>query len=623
MRNTMSHSPSTLRHGLLASAILAASLPAAQAFEFDTGSEDWAIRFDNTVKYNYGVRTESADAKLLGTPNNNDGDYNFRKSGTNVTNRVDLLSELDVIYQNRMGFRVSAASWYDKAYENAGSNSNPYQNTLDTSGFTALTGLGRPGLSSYTDRYYNGPSGEILDAFVFGSMELGEESLLSAKAGRHNIFWGETVLSPVHGISYGQSGLDLAKAAAAPGIEAKELFVPRNQLSVNFTINPELTVAAQYFFEWDPARTSQPGTFYGGSDLSGYGAQNFLLGHNILGNPIPAISTRYADDFEPSQHGDFGVMVKWSPEWLNGTLGAYYRNTSDIIGQPVLNAGSVPPLTPAAVAGTSYSFAYGDDIDIYGLSLSKSLGDVSVGVDLNYRENMPLSSIATIFSPNLYAAVQPLINAGRAPSQESMGLVNVLPDDGETGGARGKTGHLVINALATFGDTPLWDSSSLLAEFYGSRYFSVTEGKALFKGADTYTGIDKVTRSSYGVAVNFTPTWYQVFPGVDLSAPLSINHGLHGHSAVVGGGDEGAGQYGVGLAADVYSRYRFDLKYVDYYGKADTCNNPATDGASQNPLDAAGGFRRTCWKGSYSAFAGGPAQLKDRGALYFTFKTTF
>ena len=27
-----------------------------------------------------------------------------------------------------MGFRVSAASWYDKAYENTGSNSNPMVN---------------------------------------------------------------------------------------------------------------------------------------------------------------------------------------------------------------------------------------------------------------------------------------------------------------------------------------------------------------------------------------------------------------------------------------------------------------------------------------------------------------
>ncbi|PMZ61562.1 DUF1302 domain-containing protein, partial [Pseudomonas sp. GW247-3R2A] len=147
-----------------------------------------------TVKYNYGVRTESADKRMLATPNNNDGDYNFRKAGTNITHRVDLLTEMDVVYQNHMGFRVSAASWYDKAYENTGSNSNPFVNGNDArSGLVANdprlaavtrdnVGNGSPHLSNYAQRYYTGPSGEILDAFVFYSTEVGEESLLSVKA---------------------------------------------------------------------------------------------------------------------------------------------------------------------------------------------------------------------------------------------------------------------------------------------------------------------------------------------------------------------------------------------------------------------------------------------------------
>ena len=93
MHHHQNHGVSPLRLSLLASAIMLASVPAAQAIEVDTGSEDWAVRFDNTVKYNYGVRTESADKRLLATPNNNDGDYNFRKAGTNITHRVDLLTD--------------------------------------------------------------------------------------------------------------------------------------------------------------------------------------------------------------------------------------------------------------------------------------------------------------------------------------------------------------------------------------------------------------------------------------------------------------------------------------------------------------------------------------------------
>ena len=277
----------TSQRHLLACAIGLLALPGAQAFEVDTGNEDWAVRLDNTVKYNYGVRTESADKRMLATPNNNDGDYNFRKAGTNITNRVDLLTELDVIYQGNMGFRVSAASWYDKAYDNTGSNSNPFVNgNGDSSGINpSLNGLpgtgtplGSPHLSNYAQRYYSGPSGEVLDAFVFMRTEVGDSSELSGKLGQHNLFWGETLLNPVHSLSYGQSGLDLAKLAASPGTEAKELFVPRNQLSTSFLVNPELTIGAQYFLDWDAARLPEAGTYYGGSDVVGEGAQSFLLG---------------------------------------------------------------------------------------------------------------------------------------------------------------------------------------------------------------------------------------------------------------------------------------------------------------------------------------------------------
>src|SRR5471032_1988310 len=126
MHNNKSHSYNPLRLSLLASAILAASMPTAHAFELVTGNPDWSVRFDNTVKYNYGVRTENADKRMLGTPNNNDGDYNFRRAGTNITNHLDLLTELDVVNQGKQGFRVSAASWYEQAYDDIGSSSNPF-----------------------------------------------------------------------------------------------------------------------------------------------------------------------------------------------------------------------------------------------------------------------------------------------------------------------------------------------------------------------------------------------------------------------------------------------------------------------------------------------------------------
>ena len=48
---------------------------------------------------------------------------------------------------------------------------------------------------------------------------------------------------------------------------------------------------------------------------------------------------------------------------------------------------------------------------------------------------------------------------------------------------------------------------------------------------------------------------------------------MSGNSAVLLGGNEGAGSYAFGVALDVRSKYRFDLKYVDFIG--DTTVNPA------------------------------------------------
>ncbi|WP_408600623.1 DUF1302 domain-containing protein [Pseudomonas sp. PLMAX] len=667
MHNNKNHGFTTARYTLLASAILAAMMPAAHGGEIETGNPDWNVRLDNTIKYNYGVRTESADKRMLGTPNNNDGDYNFRKSGTNITNRVDLLTEMDVVYQNHMGFRVSAATWYDKAYDNTGSNSNPFVNgNGSTSGLIAndprLAGVtndnvgnGSPHLSNYAQRYYSGPSGEILDAFVFYSTEVGEESMLSVKAGQHNVFWGETILNPVHSISYGQSGLDLAKLAASPGTEAKELFVPRNQLSMTFTVNPELTVGAQYFLDWDAARLPEAGTYYGGSDLVGFGAQSFLLGNTnavVPGSPLGCglapcnglTNVRRGHDLTPDKRGDWGIMAKWSPAWLDGTLGVYYRETSEILPQAWLDArglssanangtrpaGQVPAVinTLNSLSTATYQMAYADNVKIVGLSLSKDVGGVSVGSDLNVRHNMPLASIPAVVSTNSPLGLGQ--GLGLLPARTpGTGIVYDTPEKGDSMAATGDTLHWTLNGLMTMPKTPVFDSATLLAELYYSNLLKLdSKNEALYKGKDTYRGIDQPTRDNWGIAVNFTPTWYQVFPGVDLNAPMSINLGLDGVSPVSGGGAKDTGNYAVGLGAVVYNKYFVDLKYVDSFGKADKCNVSGVstgpnggDGAAPNAFS--GNENYACYAGGYSAFSGGGATTEDRGAVYLTMKTTF
>ena len=85
------------------------------------------------------------------------------------------------------------------------------------------------------------------------------------------------------------------------------------------------------------------------------------------------------------------------------------------------------------------------------------------------------------------------------------------------------------------------------------RWLSVTQNEAVFKGRSNYVNpscnctIDAVSKNFAGLGINFTPTWFQVFPGVDLSAPVAWSQGIDGNAAVLLGGYRGAGNYSIGV----------------------------------------------------------------------------
>ncbi|MNG20142.1 hypothetical protein D3C84_1043690 [compost metagenome] len=103
------------------------------------------------------------------------------------------------------------------------------------------------------------------------------------------------------------------------------------------------------------------------------------------------------------------------------------------------------------------------------------------------------------------------------------------------------------------------------------------------------------------LTATYTPTWLQVFPGVDLSMPMVISSGISGNSPVANGGNEDAGSYSIGVAADITQKYKAELKYIDFFGDYD--KDPRT--------------------GAVAVANGGSALLKDRGMLTLTLKTTF
>src|SRR4051794_11423210 len=107
----------------LSAALVAAlgwSVGPSQAVPIDLDNPDVKLRFDNQVRYNAGWRVQGIDPRMSysnpGVPLFSAvGDNQFDK-GDVILNRLDLLSELDLVYKERSGLRVSAAGWYDPTY---------------------------------------------------------------------------------------------------------------------------------------------------------------------------------------------------------------------------------------------------------------------------------------------------------------------------------------------------------------------------------------------------------------------------------------------------------------------------------------------------------------------------
>lgn len=560
--------PSSRRQCALAAALLAAQAGCAFAFEVPTGNPDLTLRWDNTVRYNVGVRAQNAQGRIgLAGPGPaytfDESDYLFADRGDVISNRLDLLSEIDLRFRNRFGARVSAAAWYDAAYDGknptvAPASALPPGAAAPSAGGTSYGG-GR--FSPYTKRFYAGPSGEILDAYVYGGFDLGEMPL-NLRLGRHVVIWGEGLFGSSHAISYAQTASDGRKATSNPGASAKETALPIGQLSATFQPAEDVTLLAQYLYEWRPSRIPEGGTYFGGADSIEYGP------------------TSHRQSPLKGDGGDVGLGLRWSPQWLDGTVGLYYRHFDDKVAWAAQPAGDLAdPFATRSV--------YAKNIRMLGLSLSKNVLGMSVGAELSRRSNAPLNSV-------------PTASAGAAGGFE---------------GARGSTWHAVLNAVKTFGTSGLFDSAALSGELAYSRLDSISKNESLYKSAATSAFCRPpfadgqaakirgcADKDFVSLALAFTPSWTQVFPGVDMSLPLFVSRNLHGNAPGNGGGSEGFTTYKIGVSAVVYARHTFDLAYTGYDQKI-------------GPRSAVG------TPAGYGRLLGAPYQ--DKGWLSFTYQSTF
>lgn len=345
----------------LAMAIALASLCSCASSQAATlrADNDWKINFDTSLQWLAGMRVEGRDSRIANNPNNHSADYKFDR-GDLVTNRLQGLFELQGVYQDRYGFRVSASAWNDFAYDDDVEFRPGYLPTYSDGKY-----------SSYTKKYHI-RGAELLDAFVFSNFEVADHAA-SVRLGRFSQQWGNAIFFGYSGIAFGQHPVDFIKGFSQPGSSVKELILPRAQVYGTFDITDELSIAAQYFLEWRPNRFPEGGTYLAPADI-------LFEGPDVGGSVVPGAFAGKSDD--PKEiNNNFGVRLDWTPAWADGDrIGFYYRQYDE----------------PEPVATLNYpqiEMKYAEKSKMYAISYETSIGGSSLGFEVNYRKDTALNSV--------------------------------------------------------------------------------------------------------------------------------------------------------------------------------------------------------------------------------------
>ncbi|MGC3983490.1 MAG: DUF1302 family protein [Pseudorhodoferax sp.] len=487
----------------------------AWALDLNPGG-DWQVRWDNTVKYSAGYRVKSQDLAGL-SPNADDGDRNFGRGLS--SSRADLLSEFDV-QRDGFGLRLSGAAWYDQVYNRSDSAST----------FSAGT------------REVAGRKAEMLDWFVFGHNDIAGKKL-SYRLGQHSLIWGTSMFFGMNGIAKGMAPIDVYKLSI-PGTQAKETTIPVPQLSSTLQLTEDTSLEAYVQFKYRRTRLHPSGSYLSTTDMLGDGAERMVIGNataNQCGSSAVPIAARFNNcylDYGGTDEGgnrhNFGLALNTRSEALDADLGLYavsYRDTSTVI-QTNTGAGTYQLIVPR------------QPVRALGVSLSKLVGSANVGLELSVRDRQVL------------AAKEGTVTAADASY------------------VTGRTAHMNLSWTLLGGRSGFWDGYSLVGELAANRVMHVDDARTAVAGRYA-VGTSKLNedkyRSGVGTRVIFTPTWYQVASGLDLSTPINLGWSFRGNSMIdtsfpFGGSPDRAGELVLGVTLVYLSKWTANLSWINYIG---------------------------------------------------------
>ena len=605
----------------LGSALACAALlwsGAAGAYSF------WGIDSDYQLSatYSSAIRVESPSDNITNPPpppeipvadflkvsqyNYDDGDQNFNK-GSLINNRLTFLGELN-FSKDDYGLVLRGDAFYDRVYRKLNDNNSP-----DTINKTEGP------VNQFTDnaRYRDGRRARLLDAYVYGSWYLGEESALNVRLGRHIAAYGESLF--FSGISFAQAPADATKAAV-PGADVKSILLPVNQLSAQLSLNDKISFVGQYKLEFKPTELYPVGEYFSPADVVGpgaefiYGLKNPLYFANykdtnllstdtvqllqtatgFLGVPLPAgtaltqlvgaldgllpnvpipigqipqpgqpqyINVTRGPDIRPSDYGQYSLGIKYQITPTTN-IGAFRLRYHDTNPAPVQNYGSAPLLV--APNGTPI-ISTGD----LGLL-------VPVTYNIRYFDGVDMTAMS--LTTSLFGA-----NIGMDLTYRQGTPVLVDADGGIQGPiptpVRGDVGQIQFSGLYTIGPRWFWDTLTLVGEIGYNNVFK--HEQACAATADSCRMDLTNTRDASAVQMLVLIDKKNVFPAWDATIPIVLAAVIDGQSSLLGGFGQlnGPGDYraSAGITFTRLQALQLGIAYNAYIGSADYKLRPVQD----------------------------------------------
>lgn len=539
-----------------AAALLGCAAPALAFDQIDLGD---GLKLDARVNLTYtlATRLKKQNSLLAKSTGNNDGENNFDK-GSLTANRLGALLDAK-LSKGSSGLVFSASTFYDDVYHKK--NDNDAGNGLPGAGYNPKGVNHAPPFNRFSDetKYYHGGYSRMLDAYGYTSFDIGENSRLNIRAGRHVVSWGEALFFP--SLSLAQGPADGTKTGV-PGTETKDVLLPEDQISFSLEATPRWSILGHAQFNFHETIAPAPGSYLNASDGVGPGG--------VCLQPwakLPAVGEfggfegcsfgLRGDDIRPKKTGQWGVGTRFRVT-DETEVGLYYLNYSDRTPLPEINVFTPGTVVPAffGIAGNqigqgSYRVRYFDNVKLTGLTFSTTFDLFTLVGELTQKDGAPI-------------LVDTLINPA-APNLASSYLPNPT---------RAKITQLNIGTTMNLGRTPLAELTMLLGEISYVHVGAIDKRKApgIPAGMEAFfpASNQPTFQTRDAVAINLTASlgYYGVFEGWDLTVPISYNQQVQGRTLTGGVGGEGDKRYLVGATMTYRGNLALGVQYAGYLGGA-------------------------------------------------------